>query len=137
MKKIKGGDNNTKYIFLWIILLCAIIIISLYVYNNKIIDTFVCDETSDEPKIQKGISGISQSGLITFPKTFQNVPLVFTQMIGNPSDPNISYNVNIFNISQTGFNYNKNKVLNEKTGKFTITSMSPSNTDIFQWMAIA
>jgi hypothetical protein len=85
--------------------------------------------------IQKGLSGISQSGYIQFQNPFQNIPYVFTQMIGNDKEQNNLNNVNVYNITQNGFGYSKNKLVEEKINDMTINVLNPSETDVFQWIA--
>lgn len=132
-----GGNNNIIYILLIIVLVIFIIIISIYISKNKVIDNFsnICQESSEEQSIQKGIGSTTSNGTIVFPKTFHNVPLIFTQVIGNSNEPNIIYNVNIYNITQSGFSYSKNSVSLQKSEDFTITDMSEDNTSQFQWIA--
>jgi hypothetical protein len=137
-KNKKGGfeiDNFMVNIILGIVLFIVFIIMIIYLSNAKVIDTFICEESSQEANFQKGMGGTNKTGKIIFPKTFNNVPMVFTQVIGNSSNPEVIYNVNIFDITQSGFSYSKNKINNETEEDFTATDMSPSITEQFMWIA--
>lgn len=141
IKKFKnkiGGfelNNSLIYIILGIVLCIVFIIITVYLSNAKVIDTFICEESTQESNFQKGLGGTSKTGTITFPKTFNNVPIVFTQVIGNSEEPEVIYNVNIFDITQNGFSYSKNKINNQTEEEFTTTNFSPSITEQFMWIA--
>ncbi len=137
-KNKKGGfelNNSLIYIILGIVLCVVFIIIMLYLSNAKVIDTFICEESTEETNFQKGMGGTSKTGKIIFPKTFNNVPMVFTQVIGNSNELDVIYNVNIFDITQSGFSYSKNKINNQTEEDFTTTDLSPSITEQFMWIA--
>lgn len=156
--------NNIAFVILFMILFIIISVLISYVKNNRI-EFFsleeeqrnnsnsipnmnpsncipancICNTNNSSNNInnniQKGISGISQSGHIQFQNPFKNVPYVFTQMIGNNKEQNNLNNVNVYNITQNGFDYSKNKLVEEKINDMTISVLNPSESDVFQWVA--
>ena len=57
--------------------------------------------------IQSGTSTINPTGTIIFSKPYSKPPLVFAQIIGNTSSTNNIYSIQIFDITNTSFNYSK------------------------------
>jgi len=144
---IKNG-SLIGAIFLFIIIILFLIVIPITIKNN-VVDNFA--NMTPNIQIQTGRSGISQSGSIDFPVSFVNKPKVFTQIIGNNENTNSSttedddtntnttgnvYSVQIFNVTTNGFNYSKNKVINNKSGNFTISSLEKASVEPFDWIAI-
>jgi hypothetical protein len=135
--QIKGINNNILYILLAVVLVITLILIIISLMNTKVMETFICEESQNEPVIQRGISGISESGTITFPKTFNNVPNVFTQIVlnsGNNTDEMV-FGINVSNITQKSFDYKKYKINLAKSEDFSMTDLQPSKTEQFQWIA--
>jgi hypothetical protein len=132
--KIKNFTiNNKKYIFLIIIIILLIIltiIIIIKITYKKNIERFI-GHSND---YQFGIGPKENSGFVKYNKPFQSPPIIFTQAIGDGKIDN-SYSIQIFNVSEVGFQYIKNVFVNEKADKFTILKMSPSNDNGFNWIA--
>jgi uncharacterized Zn-finger protein len=91
---------------------------------------------------QSGISGINPTGTITFQKPFLEAPVVITQIIGSISTSQNVYSIQIFNVTNTGFNYSKNMVYNNVQKKdenldnaYLIPTVDRSMTESFLWVA--
>jgi hypothetical protein len=84
---------------------------------------------------QTGRSGIQPTGTITFKVPFQSTPKIMTQIIGNDSSTTNVYSVQVFNVSQTGFNYAKNMMVNSTSGQLTMSKLTPSTVEPFDWIA--
>lgn len=134
-KKIGGYASPLTLIVLTFILIISILTLLIYIFTTGNNENFICEESSSEQVIQKGMGGVAQTGTITFSKVFNNVPLVYTQVIGNSIEPNIIYGVNIYNITQSGFSYSKNKLVTETSEDLSMTNVMPSTTEQFQWLA--
>jgi hypothetical protein len=125
--------NNKKYIFLIIIIILLIILIIIIIIKityKKNIESFIGQSNN----YQLGVVSNDNAGFVKFNKAFENPPIVFTQVIGNGKIDN-SYSIQIFNVSEIGFQYIKNVFINEKADKFTILKMSLSNENGFNWIA--
>ena len=92
--------------------------------------------TNPSLEIQTGVGPIATSGTIKFDNPFTNIPLIFTQIIGNTASSQDSFSVQIFNVSITGFDYTKQKIYNDSNGQFSVTKLVPSTVETFNWIAI-
>ena len=147
-------NSKSKFgsIFIVIIVLSFIIILPIILINSNILENYDNSNTNPNPilnansnpnlnsisnfKIQQGTGNTDQTGTITFDVPFQNIPKVYTQIIGNQDSMNNVYSIQVFNITNNGFSYSKNMVVNKKTGQFTISTLNPSTTETFDWIAI-
>jgi regulatory protein YycI of two-component signal transduction system YycFG len=148
--------NHKDYFFntmcIIIIILFIINIFLFYVYTKKTLsisenfsDNTINEETIDVGmQFQTGIGSTNSSGTITFNKPFTKNPIVLTQIIGSSSTLNNVYSIQIFNITNTSFNYSKNKVFNNVTtnqsssssnSAFIVPTINPSDTENFVWFA--
>lgn len=91
---------------------------------------------------QTGISNIEPIGSVTFETPFSKPPVVFTQIIGNTESISNIYSVQIFDVTNTGFNYSKNKVYNNvqtlpesSDDAYIVIKIDKSLTETFLWMA--
>jgi hypothetical protein len=128
--------KNRKNYAIIIILIIIIIITVIAYYKNKNFKKNILFESYNNQNsyYESGISSKDPYGSITFKKPFSNIPIVFTQIIGN-GNPDTSYSIQIFNISKIGFQYIKNSLLNSTNDQFTILKMQPSNNEFFNWIA--
>ena len=120
-----------KYIFLIILLIIIFLLINIFLHNFHKND----NEHFTGIAFQSGISGIQQTGTITFTTPFTKTPSIFTQIIGTADTSSNIYSVQIFNITDTSFNYSKNKVGSNPTSEYDITHVSPSMLEPFNWIA--
>lgn len=140
---IKFVHFNSKYSNISSIFIIIVLIIFLVFFPIILSNTIKFTEKFDNPPINNGFnlqygkSGIEPTGTITFKNSFQNTPKVFTQIIGNDSSTNNVYSVQVFNITNTGFNYSKNMMANSTSdgGKFTMAKLAPSTIEPFDWIA--
>jgi hypothetical protein len=140
---IKFVHFNSKYSNISSIFIIIVLIIFLVFFPIILTNTVQISEKFDNPPINNGFnlqygkSGIEPTGTITFKNSFQNTPKVFTQIIGNDSSTNNVYSVQVFNITNTGFNYSKNMMANSTSdgGKFTMAKLAPSTIEPFDWIA--
>jgi hypothetical protein len=143
--------NNLKKAYLYIIedkctlslilfllfILFTSIILRLY-FNNKRYENFDAVQTpvvDKLPVIDKGIGQVLKSGTINFKKQFTVPPFVFTQIIGSNQTVNNAYSVQVYNITNTGFDYSKNTLENKPAGDFVALTLSPSTSETFSWIA--
>lgn len=89
---------------------------------------------------QTGTSDITQTGSIKFNQPFPKVPMIFTQINGSTNVANNVYGIVIFNITQQGFDYSKNKVSNtilntENVQNMTVIKLESSTLETFNWIA--
>lgn len=89
---------------------------------------------------QTGVSDKSSSGTILFTKPFSSIPFVFTQINGNQSNDEIAYSISIYNITNSSFDYYKNKVINltindENITDNVVVNLEKSKEETFNWIA--
>lgn len=132
---MKGGFDNSiiLLIYITIIVILASIIIPITIKYSTIENFDNSNFTG--LNIQTGISSITPTGTINFTVPYQKTPMVFTQIIGTSNTSNNSYSVQIFNVTNKGFDYSKNKVINATSGKFIATKMGEATVEPFQWIA--
>jgi hypothetical protein len=135
LNTMKNKKNRKNYAIIIILIIIIIITLILY-YKNKNFKKNILFESynNQNSNYESGISSKDSYGSITFKKPFSNIPIVFTQIIGN-GNPDTSYSIQIFNISKIGFQYIKNSLLNSTNDQFTILKMQPSNNELFNWIA--
>jgi hypothetical protein len=162
MNKIKLSNQTIIIIFFIII----VIIIILYNITKKYnLESFINSESEMEENnviinpsfdndfnpptnissvfgmnFQIGKSGISSTGTIYFKTPFSRPPMILTQMIGDTSTINNIYSIQVFGITNTSFNYSKNKLYNyqvsdENLQNATLMSLEPSTAESFMWIA--
>lgn len=128
-------NKNNTYILILFVIILLIIIIFLLLNKNK--ETFA---NSNIPNItlniQNGLSPITPTGTIVFNIPFQTPPVIFTQIIGGTNSASNGYSVQVFNVSTTGFDYSKNKIINAQNGNYSITKLEQSTLEPFYWIAI-
>jgi hypothetical protein len=61
--------------------------------------------------------------------------MIFTQIISSSSNVENAYSVQIFNVTNTSFDYAKNKVIVMKQGEYDITQLKKSDVESFTWIA--
>jgi O-antigen/teichoic acid export membrane protein len=127
-------------------ILLFIIILSCLLYSyqgkNRNVEYFDSKNVSQQNlalHFENGTSGIGPTGTITFNKPFLNPPLVFTQVIGNSNSATNIFSVQVFNVTNTSFDYSVNQIsnkdVNNSSGNFSISSLVSCNTQSFYWMA--
>lgn len=138
IKHNKSSNSIRFTIFIIIILIIFIIFFPLILktvnfehYDNSNTD----NQSKTKNPYQYGISETEASGAITFKTPFQTPPLIITQIIGNNNTVDNLYSVQVFNVSNTGFNYTKNMVSNSKSEQFKVAQLNPSTKEKFNWIA--
>lgn len=145
--------NNREQI-LYTIIIIFIIIIFFYFINVNI-ESFdnkteecqkkakICElDTVQENHYQSGTGDAKFNGTINFKTPFLSTPIVLTQIIGDNSNINNSYSIQVYDVTSNGFSYSKNKIENylinnENVKNANIIKMSNSTTELFYWVAIA
>ena len=119
-----------------IILIIIILTILLLKKKNKNIESFTLNN------YQSGISNNNISGTIKFTTPFNNIPIIFTQIIGKSNTLNNVYSVQIYNIATTSFDYIVNKIYYINSSKYDILKLDNTinkeniNSNItFYWIA--
>jgi hypothetical protein len=145
----KNNSNESNTFLITILTIIAILLfINIFLYVKKNIY-----ESYDNPQntysninlginFQSGISSINATDTITFSKPFTNPPMIFTQIIGSTSTSEYVYSVQIFNVTNTGFNYSKNKAYksvessqNSTNTAYIIPKIDQSTLEPFIWIA--
>jgi hypothetical protein len=142
---VMNKKNNNTYILLFIIIVLLIVII--YFLTKKKNKEYFDESTSEmSDNFQLGKSGITPTGTINFQTPFSKPPLIFTQIVSSSADSANSYSIQVFNITNNGFDYSKNKIYNSQTTAkisseenttYTVTLMTQSTTEPFIWLAIS
>jgi hypothetical protein len=137
-------NKNKRYSIFSIenILIILLIIIILFIIYKQIYSKYL--ESFDNVlsmSYQSGKSGITQTGTIKFDKPFSSVPMIFTQIIGGSGEmAEYLFNVQIFNITTTQFDYSKNKlyykiVNTDNVNNMPVLKLEPETTQSFMWTA--
>lgn len=139
-------NNKNKNYFLIIIIVIIIILLFCYFiakyyrYNEK----FDNQSSVSFPRLefQSGTSGISTTGTITFTNPFSKPPLIFTQVMPSMEGASNVYSVQLFNVTNKGFDYSKNKVTNilvnnENVNNMTAIKLNKAEIEPFNWIAFA
>ncbi len=135
MKNMKGGFMESYYIYLIFVIILFFIVMPIYIQFN-VVDQFDNPNSSQSLKYDFGIvEDTSSKGTVKFTTQFKEIPVVFTQIIGNNNSQTNGYSIQVMNISTTGFDYSKDKIMDEESGSFTITKILPDNNLAFQWSA--
>ena len=101
-----------------VLIIAVLLFINIFLYFfNKNYESFDNDLSKNNNinlgiNFQTGISNINPIGSIKFETPFSKPPVVFTQIVGNTSSVSNIYSVQIFDVTNIGFNYSKNKVYN-------------------------
>jgi ABC-type maltose transport system permease subunit len=130
-----------------IIAVIVIILILFFTVNksnkNNTIESFISESQNNVDmtnlsnlNIAYGVSGISDVGSIKFTKPFKNPPRIFTQIINNNPISNAVYGVNVFNLTNDGFEYSKYKVNSTTNEDITLVGLDRSTLEPFNWLAI-
>jgi hypothetical protein len=144
--------KNNRFLIIILIIIAILLFMNIFLYVRKrFYESFVNSE--NEPlnvmnninlgiNIQSGTSTINPTGTIIFSKPYSTPPLVFAQIIGNTSSTNNIYSIQIFDITNTSFNYSKNKAYisvqsseNSSSTAYLIPKIDQSNTEQFVWIA--
>lgn len=135
IKKImKGGFIEKYYIYLICVIILFFIVMPIYIKFN-VVDKF---DNQNMTQLQYDfgiITDTTNKGTIKFKTQFNEIPYVFTQIIGNNSSVSNGYSIQIMNVSLDGFDYSKDKIIDEESGSFSITKIVPDNNLLFQWSA--
>jgi hypothetical protein len=149
----KNSNNGGYYFFIIILAIIGVLLfINIFLFLKKNVYESFADE---EDKInlsnninlglnfQSGISDINATGSIIFSKPFLNTPNVFTQIIGNTSSLDNVYSVQVFNVTNRGFNYSKNKAFNNvqsssnsSSTAYIIPKIDKASVESFMWLAL-
>lgn len=147
-----------KMIMISIIMICIILILYItckthnlesFINSESECDVEECHNTFDPSSnvnsvfgmnIQLGKSGISPTGTIYFKTPFERPPMILTQMIGDTSTSKNIYSIQVFGITNTSFNYSKNKLYNyqvsdENIQNMNLMNLELSSTESFMWVA--
>jgi hypothetical protein len=136
------NKNNYYNLFLLIILAFLIIFFLLsFIYKFEKKRELFDNSNSFGLYIETGTSNIEETGTIKFKKTFDKIPMIFTQINSNSNTSNYLFSINIFNITESGFNYSKNKAYNNNIitdeHSYFIPKIESSNLESFNWLAIS
>lgn len=141
---VMNKKNNNTYILLFIIIILFLVII-YFLTKKKYKEYFDGSSSGMSLNFQVGKSGITPTGTINFQTPFSKPPLIFTQIVSSSADSANSYSIQVFNITNNGFDYSKNKIYNSQTttqtssGKnatYSVTLMVESTTESFIWLAM-
>jgi hypothetical protein len=141
ISNIKFVNINSKFSNLSSIVMIVILIIFLVGFPILFLrsTSFEKFDSNSTPYngflFQTGRSGIQPTGTITFKVPFQATPKIMTQIIGNDSSTTNVYSIQVFNVSNTGFNYAKNMMVNSTSGQLTMSKLIPSTVEPFDWIA--
>jgi len=144
--------KNNRFLIIILIIIAILLFIYVYLYiRKKFYESFINSEDESSNMInninlginfQSGISTINPTGTIFFSKPYVKPPLVFTQIIGNTSTTNNIYSIQIFDVTNTSFNYSKNKAYisvqssnNSTNTAYLIPKIEQSNIEQFIWFA--
>ena len=126
--------GKTDQIFIILIIIALFTIFYLSFNSMKSVkESFIGFDIN----FQSGISPITPTGTIKFEKPFIQTPSIFTQIIGDSSISEIAYSIQIFNITNTSFDYSKKKIYNEKKDNFEAVRFENSILEKFNWIAIS
>lgn len=120
-------------VLIWIIIIILVILFILFHLSNKskVNESF---DNNNSKYIKSGISQItSSSGTINFSSSFSNIPSVYTQVLSS-STTDFTV-INVYNVTTSGFSYNKSIVKEQTSDEMAITVMEEDNTTSFQWIA--
>jgi hypothetical protein len=153
MNKNNTFKNNT-FLIVILVIIAILLFINIFLYFFKINyesfdnDISKSNQTNTSNNInlginfQTGISNIDPIGSIIFETPFTKPPVVFTQIVGNTGSVSNIYSVQIFDVTNTGFNYSKNKVYNNvqtlpesSDEAYIVPKIDKSLTETFLWMA--
>jgi hypothetical protein len=131
------NSSNISSIFIIVIVLIFIILLPIILIKSNVFENYDNSNTLQGHITQYGRSGIEPTGTITFQVPFQNTPKIFTQIIGNENTSTNVYSIQVFNVTNKGFNYSKNMINNSTSGsgQFTMPKLSPSTVEPFDWIA--
>ena len=118
-----------------IVILILLIIIFFFILNRRNSYEKFTNSPNISLNIQNGYGPITPTGSITFPNSFTTPPLILTQVIGSTSSANNAYSIQVFNVTNTGFDYSKNLITNAVSGQFTVTKLGNSTLEPFYWIA--
>ena len=120
------------------------------VYNCKSFKekTITVKQNYPPLKYDKGIGPITSRGEVKFKTMFEEVPTVFCNpMLDAPkNNPTLTkedsekipiVNISVYNVSEGGFNYIKNKVMKSGEDLNNIPVMSEDDKTKFSWLAIS
>lgn len=120
------------------------------VYNCKSFKekTITVKQNYPPLKYDKGIGPITSRGEIKFKTVFDKVPTIFCNpMLDAPkNNPTLTkddsekipiVNISVYNVSEGGFNYVKNKVMKSGEDLNNIPVMSEDDKTKFSWLAIS
>jgi hypothetical protein len=151
--------RSYTFLVLILIIITILLFINIFRYVNKNIpESFANSENEEDDNLnnlsnnisninlginfQSGISSINSKGTINFQNPFLKIPVVFTQIIGSSSTLLNVYSIQIFNITNNGFDYSKNKVYNNIQTKpdssdsaYIIPKVEESTIEPFIWFA--
>ena len=148
--KIKLNINN-NFLFLFIymgktdnifILLILLVFVAIFYFSfnsyNKPIKSILESFSNMNIDFQNGISSITPTGSIKFEKPFGSIPQIFTQIFGDSSISGNAYSVQVFNITTTGFDYSKKKIMNQPIpgGSGSVVRFDDATTESFNWIAL-
>ena len=121
-----------NYIYLIVILLFI-----FFIYNYIVFYENFDSCNSSSLNYQHGVSSTSPSGSIKFNKPFDKIPIILTQI--KTDDKNIknnAYSIQIFNVTNYGFDYNKKKIFNQNSDDINIVRLGDDSEQIFFWIAL-
>jgi hypothetical protein len=128
--------NNYVILILIVIILILLLVILFLIFNKTIYKESFANPSNISLNIQNGYGPITPTGSITFPNPFTTAPLILTQIVGSSSSANNAYSIQVFNVTNTGFDYSKNRIENAQSGQFTVTKLGTSTVEPFYWIAM-
>ena len=127
--------NNYVILILLIIILILLVVILFLIFNKTSYKENFVNPPNISLNIQNGYGPTTQTDKITFPTPFTTPPLILTQIIGSSSSVNNAYSIQVYNVTNTGFDYSKNLITNAVSGQFTVTKLGNSTLEPFYWIA--
>ena len=132
MNKLGSGSN---FLIITLTIIAILLIIYIFLYMKKYKTEHFDNKSLLEMSLQTGMSGITSTGTIIFTTPFLKPPMIFTQIIGNTNTALNMYSVQIFNVTNTGFNYSKNEIAVDLTSEYDVVHVSKSSLESFNWVA--
>jgi hypothetical protein len=131
----------------YILSLIIVLIIALFMIIKHY--SFKTHESFDNSSIssflgmtfETGTSPITPTGSISFTKEYTTIPIIFTQIITNGGDDaSNAFSIQVFNITQKGFDYSKNilknNVIHPSEGNDMVAlNLTQDSLNSFQWIA--